>query len=593
MSAAAVAFASPEEELAYLELLELQQAERIQLAKEHPAYFLDGVEFTTEKTGEKVKFDLLDPEAPWYWQRTELFDEWIQHQAHIHLKARQIGVTWCAGGFGLWKAVMTPGVRILILSKGEKDAHKVVKRVWSMWLWLKKNRPWLVDGIEVLTPKVAAQPSGLIELRHPNGDISTIEGLAANAANAHGNTAAVVILDEFAYAEEDAGIFEAAVPTAGDEGIVLVISTANGTYNEKTQAGSEFHRIWIQWKENGFRRHFHGWSKAPDRDDEWYQRVAMKLPADKRARQYPSSPTEAFRYAGSYFFNQDDLVWYDENAVLRPKFSARFVQKADGSGRWQKGEFEPIEIYRRPEKDRKYALIADVASGDGKDYSAALVIDLSTAEWCALIHGKLGYGEYAKQLHYLGRYYNTALIVPEDVGGYGAAIIEHLRDGHNGRPPYPQSKIYQHEPARPKKGKQNKFGYPTSGKTRPLITDGLREAVAEREFEALPRPLLEEMVTFVNADNHPTPRAQDGSNDDIVLAACIAWEIFRQKGVRGSFVGDARSAARARRERGKPLTGLARYGIVEKKPKNQRPGFLDWHQGTSDPHQQNPWSTQS
>ena len=84
------------------------------------------------KTGERFQFQLLDPEAPWYWQRGVL-DGWMGSPLNVVLKARQIGITWLAGGYGLWKAVTLPGTRVLVISINEDEAIKVVNRIWDMY----------------------------------------------------------------------------------------------------------------------------------------------------------------------------------------------------------------------------------------------------------------------------------------------------------------------------------------------------------------------------------------------------------------------------------------------------------------------------
>src|SRR5688500_2240040 len=88
------------------------------IARRHPAYLLDRIAgMVDQKTGERFQFDLLTPEeraevgwpdegkdGRWLWQREEL-DGFIANRKTIVLKARQIGITWLAGGFGLWIAL--------------------------------------------------------------------------------------------------------------------------------------------------------------------------------------------------------------------------------------------------------------------------------------------------------------------------------------------------------------------------------------------------------------------------------------------------------------------------------------------------------
>jgi hypothetical protein len=162
-----------------------------------------------------------------------------------------------------------------------------------------------------------------------------------------------------------------------------------------------------------------------------------------------------------------------------------------------------VAVFVEPVKERLYAIGVDVATERGADYSAAYVIDLTNMELVAEWHARVGVDVVAQQMHYLGRYYNTAIIAVES-GGYGEAVIVALRDGVTGRPPYP--KLYRHVlSSRPDKPTSKPFGFPMNSKTRPLVVNGLEAAIREQAIPWLPRALIEECQTFVNRDTGPSP----------------------------------------------------------------------------------------
>jgi hypothetical protein len=147
----------------------------------------------------------------------------------------------------------------------------------------------------------------------------------------------------------------------------------------------------------------------------------------------------------------------------------------------------------------------------------------------AEFHGRVDADVYAEQLHYLGRWYNSALIAVETAGGYGEAVIIALRDGRAGRKSYPR--LYRHiMSSRASHAEAKTYGHPTNSKTRPLLVNGLEAAIRERVLPAIPGGLLSEMQTFVRMDTGTSPAAQKGCRDDRVLAACIALELYRQRG---------------------------------------------------------------
>jgi hypothetical protein len=67
-------------------------------------------------------------------------------------------------------------------------------------------------------------------------------------------------------------------------------------------------------------------------------------------------------------------------------------------------------------------------------------------------------------------------------------------------------------------------------KTRPLILGGMEQVLREREIPYVSSRLLSEMQTFVRHDTNPSPRAQEGCNDDCVMAAALALEMYRRFG---------------------------------------------------------------
>jgi hypothetical protein len=74
------------------------------------------------------------------------------------------------------------------------------------------------------------------------------------------------------------------------------------------------------------------------------------------------------------------------------------------------------------------------------------------------------------------------------------------------------------------------YGFPTTQKTRPLILNQLDKALRDRSLGTLPSELLSECMSFIEADTGTSPRAQNGSHDDCVMAAAIALEMYRLYG---------------------------------------------------------------
>jgi hypothetical protein len=163
---------------------------------------------------------------------------------------------------------------------------------------------------------------------------------------------------------------------------------------------------------------------------------------------------------------------------------------------------------------------------------------------CAELHGKIDPDLAAEQCHFLGRWYNTARLAVELGGGYGDSIIIPLRDGKNGRKPYP--KLYRHvQDDRPDFRQNATYGFPITTKTRPLIVNQMEKALREESLPHLPMETILECQTFVRRDTLPSPRAADTCNDDRVMALAGALEMYRRYGIHPH---DARSFRKNRRK---------------------------------------------
>jgi hypothetical protein len=515
----------------------------------------DGTKFTFEHVKDPLQPGevtlegnrLVAKDKSWRWQRY-VVDELLAKRRVMFLKGRQIGVTWIALAVDVAEAITIPGSTSLLFRQREDEAIDNMRRWWTLYQSLP---PWLISHIKVSKPDKADRPGrdGVV-LKFPDGSFSEVVPMTSAASSGHGRSVRRVMVDEAAHVELLLSIRAAIEPAAGRAHIDL-ISTANGRSNPETGEGNEFHRLWTQADESGYTRIFLPYDLHPDRDDRWYTSdpEIMSLPLWKRQEQFPRDEHEAFALSDRSFFDPDALLEYSErvkNSEYRfdfePEgFAARKARHPDGR----------IRVLADPIPGRPYAIGADVATGRGADYSAAYVIDLTNLELVAEYHGKVEADIYARDLHFLGRLYNTALIAVETSGGYGEAVIIPLRDGVAGRPAYP--KLYRHVlSSRPDLPISKPFGFPTNTKTRPLILNQLEQALREKTLPFVTNDLLHEMTEFVHHDTGVSPRARAGSRDDRVLAAAIALEMYRLNGhhprrrrARGKAAVVARPWARA------------------------------------------------
>jgi len=498
-------------------------------AKAHPADWLSHTKAIDAKTGEEFFFNFADG---WEWQREEL-DGYLQEKLSLRLKARQLGVSWLGIGYCVWRCLTAPGTRSLCVSTNETEAVKLVGRAWDLW----ENSPeHLRMNAAVLKP-VKGRPSSRIEWEFEDGRISTLIAMPSSPRAGHGETAAVVFLDEFArhpYAEDS---WKAFIPTIADGGQIIVVSTANGF-------GNNFYVLWMNSDERGVAARFLGADKHPGRSEEWFASMRKTLSPADMAEQYPLNAAEAFLGTAGCWFSTDALARYADRA-RKPRYRMRFISDVETGMKAtiSKQEDGWIRVWDEPEKEKSYTLYADVATGRGLDFTAAYVLDLSNMNICAELHGKIDPDLAAEQLHFLGRWYGTARLAIEMGGGYGEAVVIPLRDGKKGRRPYP--KLYRHVQDDRPDWKQNvTYGFPITTKTRPLIISQLELAIREESLPHIPLEAILECKTFVRTETLPSPRAAEGTNDDRVMALAGALEMYRRY---GSHPKDVRSSRREKK----------------------------------------------
>jgi len=506
------------------------KAER-EAALSDPRLFLPYCSATDSRTGEEFSFD-FSKKSGWAWQG-DVLQDFMDHQITLALKARQLGISWVAIGYALWKVLATPGTKALAVSINETEASVLINRAWDLFESLPQH---LKMGVEVLRPQ-KGRPSTRIELRHPGGQISSIVAMPSTPKAGHGQVATLVILDEHArhqFAEEG---WKAFIPVVADGGQIIIVSTANGI-------GGTFYDLWMNADDRGVHTIFLPWNFHPKRDARWYSRVAKALPEADRAEQYPLTPADAFLGTAGCWFDTEALSHYGEN-LRDPEFRFNFQVSEDGrKATISKRKDGWVKLWDYPVEKRDYAIGADIATGRGTDYSCAYVIDLTNGNLAAEIHCKIDPDLFAEQLHFLGRMFNTARIAPEMGGGYGEPVVLSLRDGRKGRPSYP--KLYRHRiEDRPDFKQHVTYGFPITTKTRPQIINQAEQWIREKTLPHMPLELVLECKTFVRRDVNPSPRAADGANDDRVMALCLSLELYR---IFGHHAHDSRKRVKKRRK---------------------------------------------
>lgn len=512
----------------------------------------------------------------WRWQRY-VVDRIMSTKRRIDLKGRQIGDTWINLGVDVAESILKPGADSLIYRQKEADAIDNIRRWWILYNSLPT---WILERVpsgKKTGPVVVSKPDrgdrpgrDGVSLKFADGRFSDVVPMTSAGSSGHGRSTRRIMLDEAAHIEALLDIRAAVEPAAGELGDIGMISTAHGRSNPDTGEGNEFHRVWVD-DESGYDRIFLPFNLHPDRDEWWYDNAeeVRSLPLWKRQEQFPRKWQEAFALSDRVFFDEDSLAWYLQH-VEAPKYKFNFRFDEYRRALAVKHRQGRMKMLREPIAGRKYAISADPASGHGRDKSAAYIIDLQTAELCVEYHAKVGEDEFARDLYWLGMWYGEAKIAVETQGGHGTATVIALRDGAEARPPY--RNLYSHRNEANRDRPDSKvFGMPMDPKNRNLVVNQIERWVRERSLPFVTDDLHYEMTEFVEHDHGTSPRARDGSHDDLVMACGGALEMFRRFG---------RTIGRAHRKVDNPTP----RDEAPAREKDTPPGFNERRYRPSAPH---------
>jgi len=232
----------------------------------------------------RILFDLRDAQS-------EALTRWSENRYSLTLKARQIGWTTLVAAHQFWLAFFHPDQNIIDLSRTERESV----------LLLRKSK----YGFQHMPDWMLARgPESLVEhqqkMAFDNG--SMITSMPSASDPARGESATLVVVDEWAFLPNPEEAWASIEPVADVGGRIIGLSTANGS-------GNFFHELWVgaETGNNRFHSMFFPWSASEDRDESWYQSKKDSMLSWQLAQEYPSSPEEAFIKSGNPVFDLDVL----------------------------------------------------------------------------------------------------------------------------------------------------------------------------------------------------------------------------------------------------------------------------------------------
>ena len=462
----------------------------------------------------RTKFDLFD------YQR-EALDTWNSNRFVVIVKARQLGFTTLAMADVLWHCLFQPGSNLLLVSKNQDSANKNLGMVKFMYQflpeWMKERGPSMTKAAEYK-----------LEYEFPDGMKCQVKSFAGTETAGAGETATMVVLDEFALMDDPANTYRTIMPTTDAGGRLIIISTARGAYNQ-------FAKIYksAKAKQNQFVALFQPWNASRLITEKEYEDKRREFAANpwEFYSEYPSNDVEAFRESGNPRFVN---LPHDVEAPLYQGFLRESI---DGLT-FDVNEEGPVHILEYPDPGSTYYIGADPAQGRGGDYSTAHVLTVDDDGLPRIVafyrSNTIEPVEWASDIDKLGRFFagkdSGALLAVEDQGGQGQLPINELHRNLA----YPNPYVYRPTGRRGSKFSDRLFSFPMSADRRRMVIDKLADFLANANSDnpslrGIHPPLLEELHQFVRQElpgGGVRYAADYGCHDDLVMSLAIClWAL--------------------------------------------------------------------
>jgi hypothetical protein len=180
-------------------------------------------------------------------------------------------------------------------------------------------------------------------------------------------------------------------------------------------------------------------------------------------------------------------------------------------------------IWEYPSPMKTYLLCADVARGDGADYSAFHIIDVDTLTQVAEYQSQCDTREFAKTILAAAFEYNNALVAVENANIGWDVLQSLIESGY-------QNLHYSHrtdfsldqEKRLERYGATDSLvpGFTMSSASRPLIVERMRDFIETKQVKIRSIRLLEELRVFIWKNSKA--QAMQGYNDDLVMSFAIS-----------------------------------------------------------------------
>jgi len=302
---------------------------------------------------------------------------------------RQSGKSTIMIAYILHYALFNPTINVAILANKAATARDLLSRLQLAYEHLPK---WLQQG-------VMSWNKGSLELE--NG--SKILASSTSASAVRGGSYNIIFLDEFAYVPSNVAeqFFSSVYPTisSGKTTKVMIVSTPHGM--------NMFYKLWVDAEEgrNSYIPIEVHWSEVPGRDEAWKEETIKNTSESQFNTEFECE------FLGSI------------NTLISPKKLKTMTYREP------KQSNAGFDLHESPQGDHTYVITADVARGTQKDYSAFIVVDVTTMPYRVVAKYRDNNIKpllFPTKIYDIARAYNQAFVIIEvnDIGEQVANTLQ-------------------------------------------------------------------------------------------------------------------------------------------------------------------------
>jgi len=447
--------------------------------KEDPVYFANNY----------IKIVSLDEGLtqfhPYHFQE-KLINNFHGNRFNICKMPRQTGKSTTVVSYLLHYAVFNDSVNIGILANKAATARELLGRLQTAYENLPK---WMQQGI-------ISWNKGSLELE--NG--SKILAASTSASAVRGMSFNILFLDEFAFVPNHVAdsFFASVYPTitSGKNTKVIIVSTPHGM--------NHFYRMWHD-AEKGKNEYIPTdvhWSEVPGRDDKWKETTIANT----------SEAQFKVEFECEFLGSVDTLI---APSKLRTLIYDNPIKRNAG-----------LDVYEPSQDKHDYVMTVDVARGVGEDYSAFVVVDITSFPHRVVAkyrNNDIKPMLFPNIIYEVAKSYNSAFILCEvnDIGDQVASILQYDLEYQNllmcsmrGRAGQIVGQGFS--------GKKTQLGVKMSKTVKKVGSLNLKTLIEENKLIFNDYEIISELTTFISKNN--SFEAEEGCNDDLAMCLVIyAW----------------------------------------------------------------------